>query len=167
MKLSKVAAPCGSQTIRGLAGLGLTVLALLAAVSAQAEDAAKPAPAAAPAKAAPAAVAAKPAATPAAPKPVATKPAPVMPAECVRTGQRVIAALARDDTGAASQFHAFYVNFKCSPTQLAQAFGCLVNLQTANPSVANPAPEHVSQCWNDPATVPKVAPPPPPPQPPQ
>lgn len=87
--------------------------------------------------------------------------APSEPAECVRTGQRVIAALARDDSGAASQFHNFYVAFKCPPHRLAQAFGCLVNLQAANPGLNNPSPEQVAQCWDDPATLPKVQPQPP------
>jgi len=77
--------------------------------------------------------------------------------ECVRTGQRVIAALAREDSGAASQFHTFYTAFSCSPTHLAQAFGCLVNLQTANPGLSNPTPEQVSQCWDEPAVIPKIS----------
>lgn len=85
-------------------------------------------------------------------------------AECVRTGQRVIATLARDDSGAASQFYNFYSTaFKCPPQKLAQAFGCLVNLQTVNPGLANPSPEQVAQCWNDPATPPRVLPQPQPP----
>lgn len=84
------------------------------------------------------------------------------PAECVRTGQRVIAALARDDSGAATQFYTFYSAFKCPPKHLAEAFGCLVELQTQNSSISNPSPEQVSQCWNDPATVPVVKPEPPP-----
>lgn len=82
-------------------------------------------------------------------------------AECVRTGQRVIAALARDDSGAAEQFHTFYTAFKCPPQHLAQAFGCLVALQTQHPNISNPSPEQVTQCWEDPATIPAVKPEPP------
>ncbi|MFM8331364.1 MAG: hypothetical protein ACKN9T_06720 [Candidatus Methylumidiphilus sp.] len=190
MKLSNVAAPRGQQTLCGLANIGWALLAVLANPVALAEDPtktavapAKPAAAdAAPsAKHAPAsertqgdaikatatepttgtvAAATKPAPTA---KPAPAKPVPAVPAECVRTGQRVIAALARDDTGAASQFFAFYNSFKCPPPHLAQAFGCLVNLQTVNPGLANPTQEQVAQCWTDPATPPKVIPPPPPP----
>ena len=76
--------------------------------------------------------------------------------ECVRTGQRVIAALAREDSGAASQFHTFYAAFSCSPAHLAQAFGCLVNLQTANPGLSNPTPEQVTECWDEPTVIPKI-----------
>lgn len=142
-----------SSRIRGrsrrLSGAAVALLAGLAASSAWAENAAGAKPQAA----APAPVPAK--ATPAA-KPA---PKPVGPAECVRTGQRVIAALARDDSGAASQFHTFYTAFKCPPQHLAQAFGCLVGLQTKNPSISNPSPEQVSQCWDDPTTIPEVKPP--------
>ncbi len=94
----------------------------------------------------------------------AKKPAPKTdpgPPECMRVGQRVIAALARDDSGAARQFYDFYTAFKCPPQHLPRAFGCLVALQTTNPSLASPSPEHVTQCWEDPSTVPVVQPPPP------
>ncbi|MGZ8216925.1 hypothetical protein [Methylomagnum sp.] len=132
---------------RRLSGAGLALLMGLAASSAWAENAAGAKPQAAapvPAKAAP----------PAKPHPKFTGPA-----ECTRTGQRVIAALARDDSGAASQFHTFYTAFKCPPQHLAQSFGCLVGLQTKNPSISNPSPEQVAQCWNDPSTIPEVKPP--------
>ena len=78
---------------------------------------------------------------------------PTVPAECVRTGQRVIAALARDDSGAAGQFYAFYDAFDCARPHLAQAFGCLVKLQSANPGLSNPSPEQVNQCWDNPASA--------------
>jgi hypothetical protein len=167
MNLYRIATP---RAVRN-AGLGMLVLAAMPFSYAWAE-----APAAAPAKTeAPAAAPAKteapattaPAKTESAPAPAklaakAAAPAkpsvPAAPAECVRTGQRVIAALARDDTNAAMQFFTFYNAFKCSPTHLSQAFACLVKLQTANPGLANPAQEQVNQCWNDPAIVPKVAP---------
>ena len=111
---------------------------------------------------------------PAAPSPEAPNPAPAKlpppvkpkpktapePAECVRTGQRVIAALARDDSGAANEFHNFYIAFKCPPQHLAQAFGCLVGLQTQHPNISNPSAEQVTQCWEDPSTIPEVKPPP-------
>ncbi len=84
-----------------------------------------------------------------------------MPAECARTGQRVVAALARDDTGAASQFFSFYNAFKCPPAHLSQAFGCLVKFQAANPAISNPSPDAVSQCWSDPSALPSVPPAPP------
>lgn len=132
---------------RRFTGAGLVLLAGLVAQSAWAENAAgaKPqAAASAPAKAAP----------PAKPKPKFTGPA-----ECLRTGQRVVAALARDDSGAASQFFTFYTAFKCPPAHLAQAFGCLVGLQTKNPTISNPSPEQVAQCWDDPSTIPEVKPP--------
>ena len=83
--------------------------------------------------------------------------------ECVRTGQRVIGALARDDSSAANQFFAFYLAFKCPPEHLAQAFGCLVELQASAPNLANPSPDHIAQCWDNPTTPPP--PPPPPPEP--
>ena len=81
-----------------------------------------------------------------------------VPAECVRTGQRVISALARDDSGAAGQFYSFYAAFDCSKSHLAQAFGCLVKLQNANPGLSNPSPEQVKQCWENPAAVPTASP---------
>lgn len=138
-------------------------LASLLALNVNAEEPAKQAaPAAAPAPTAQQAAVPAQAAAPAA-KTVATttkakaKPAaPVEPPECIRTGQRVIAALARDDSGAASQFHKFYEAFRCPPTRLAQAFGCLVNLQEANPGLNNPTPDQVEGCWDDPTTLPKV-----------
>lgn len=132
-------------------------LASLMALNVNAEEPAKPA---APTQAA--APTAKPAISPVKAK---AKPAvPAEPPECIRTGHRVIAALARDDSGAASQFHKFYEAFRCPPTRLAQAFGCLVNLQTANPGLNNPTPEQVEGCWDDPATLPKVEAPKPPAQ---
>lgn len=134
---------------RRLSSAGLALLVGLAGPSAWAEDAAGAKPQAAPPVSTPAKAA--PAAKPA--------PKPVGPAECVRTGQRVIAALARDDSGAASQFFTFYTAFKCPPQHLAQAFGCLVGLQTKNPSISNPSPEQVAQCWADPSTIPEVKPP--------
>lgn len=85
---------------------------------------------------------------------------PVTSPECTRTGHRVIAALARDDSGAALQFHTFYAAFKCPAQHLAHAFGCLVNLQTAVPNLSNPSPQQVAACWEDPATPPKAPPPP-------
>jgi hypothetical protein len=161
MKFSSVALPRAAHGLCGLAGLGLVVLAAMPTSAALAGE--KDAqPAAAPANPAPAA---KPAPAPAAPAPA--KPAPTakpasaaLPVECVRTGQRVAAALARDDSGTAGQFHNFYVAFKCPPQRLAQAFGCLVNLQAANPGLTNPSPEQVTQCWDDPVPVPKTPPPP-------
>lgn len=172
MKFWSVAIP-RANPIHAIAGVGLVLFASLSGVNAYAEEPAKPpaapAPAAQPAPpaaAAPKAAPAKPAQPPAAQASMAktkAKPAvPAEPAECVRTGQRVIAALARDDSGAASQFHTFYEAFKCPPQRLAQAFGCLVNLQTANPSLNNPSHEQVTECWNDPATLPKVEAPKPP-----
>jgi hypothetical protein len=153
MNLRSVATPRAAHRSCGLAGLGLIVLAAMPFSNAAADPPADPA-------AKPAAEAAKPADPPT--KQAKQSAAPAAPAECVRTGQRVIAALARDDTGAASQFFAFYNAFKCAPPHLAQAFACLVKLQAANPGLSNPSPEQVAQCWNDPATVPKVLPPPPP-----
>jgi hypothetical protein len=70
----------------------------------------------------------------------------------------VIAALARDDSGAANEFHNFYIAFKCPPQHLAQAFGCLVGLQTQHPNISNPSAEQVAQCWEDPTTIPEVKP---------
>lgn len=186
MKSRNVASPHAIKGIRGLVGLGLLAFAAMPVSPAFAEKdsqpVAAPAPAVPPAPApapAPASVApvAKPAPTPVpAPAAAPAKPAPAksvvpaksvgasLPVECVRTGQHVIAALARDDSGTASQFHNFYVAFKCPPQQLAQAFGCLVKLQTANPGLTNPSPEQVRECWEDPSTLPKVLPPPPPAQ---
>ena len=134
-----------SKNTRGFAGIGLVMLAAAPAAPVFAQDAQ------------PAAASAKPA-TPVKPaQPAKAKSAAALgPAECVRTGQRVISALARDDSGAASQFHTFYVAFKCSPQHLAQAFGCLVNLQSVTPGLSNPSPEQVKQCWDDPSVLPKV-----------
>jgi vacuolar-type H+-ATPase subunit I/STV1 len=87
------------------------------------------------------------------------KAAALVPAECVRTGERVIAALSRDDAGAANQFFNFYNTFKCSQPHLAQAFGCLVKFQTTNPAIANPSVEAIKQCWDDPSSLPKAPPP--------
>jgi len=95
---------------------------------------------------------------PAAPPPQEAQPAPAAaptwPPECVRTGERVIGALARDDTGVAEQFHAFYRAFRCPELQLARAFGCLVQFQDRAEDLTNPGPEEISACWRDPATVP-------------
>lgn len=148
MKSRSVAPTRAIKSIRSLAGTSLVLLATLQAASVLAAE-----PASAQTKAE-AAKAAKPKSA------VSTGPI-----ECVRLGQRVIAALARDDSGAANQFHNFYTAFKCSPQHLAQAFGCLVNLQAANPGLSNPLPEHVKQCWDDPATIPKVQQPQPPAEP--
>ena len=159
MKFWSVAMP-RAKSIHNIAGAGLVLFASWSAVDAYAEEAAKPPAAAqpaAPAKPIQPVAAAAPSAKPK-PKPAA----PAEPPECVRTGQRVVAALARDDSGAASQFHNFYAAFKCPPQRLALAFGCLVNLQTANPGLSNPTPEQVTQCWTDPATLPKVEAPKPP-----
>jgi hypothetical protein len=142
MKCWSVAASRPNRSHRALAGAGLALLVSLSASSVRAENAAG----------AKAEVSAK-AAHPAKPRAKAAEPA-----ECVRTGKRVIAALARDDSGAANQFHTFYTAFKCPPQHLAQAFGCLVGLQTQHPSISNPSPEQVSQCWEDPATIPEVKP---------
>ena len=171
MKLCSVATPRAVYRLPGLVGLGLIALAAMPFPCASAEPSAtatpaktEATPASSPAK--PPAPSAKPAAEAAkvvepAKAVVSSKPAaPSAPAECVRTGQRVIAALARDDTGAATQFFAFYNAFKCSPTHLTQAFACLVKLQAANPGLSNPSPEQVGQCWEDPAVIPKVLPPP-------
>jgi hypothetical protein len=94
-------------------------------------------------------------------KPAVTKTKPRLsgPVECIRTGQRTVAALARDDSGAATHFHAFYEAFNCPASQLAKAFGCLVNLQEKNPSISNPSPDQVEQCWANPSKTPEVAPP--------
>ena len=99
-------------------------------------------------------------------KPVASKIKPRLtgPVECIRTGQRTVAALARDDSGAATHFHAFYEAFNCPASQLAKAFGCLVNLQEKNPSISNPSPDQVEQCWANPSKTPEVAPPAEPPK---
>ncbi len=145
MKSRSLSNPIVLKSIRSLTGLGLVLLTAMPTASVFAEDQApSPAKTEAPAKPAKAKAAAS-----------------TGPVECVRLGQRVIAALARDDSGAANQFHNFYIAFKCSPQHLAQAFGCLVNLQAANPGLSNPLPEHVKQCWDDPATIPKVQPQPP------
>ncbi len=173
MKFWSVITPPASRAVPRLATIGLVVLAAWPASYAMAEDAPKPAAAATPA-ATPEATAIKPEkpTQPAKPENLApnpekispvlkpkAKPAPIVgTAECVRTGQRVIAALARDDSGTASQFHNFYAAFKCSQQHLAQAFGCLVNLQLANPGLSNPSQEQVTQCWEDPAVIPKVHP---------
>ena len=160
MKFWSVTTPPARRAIRGLATLGLVMLVATPVSNVLAEDAAKP----------PVAAASKPDAAPApAPKQAKptlavkakAKPATVLgTAECVRTGQRVIAALARDDSGAANQFHTFYTAFKCSPQHLAHAFGCLVNLQAAHPGLSNPSPEQVTECWEEPSEIPKVQPPP-------
>ena len=175
MKFWSVTTLPASRAVPRLATIGLVVLAAMPASYSMADDA--PKPAAAQPAATPEATAIKPEklAQPVQPakseslapnpdkisavlKPKA-KPAPAVgTAECVRTGQRVIAALARDDSGTASQFHNFYSAFKCSPQHLAQAFGCLVNLQLANPGLSNPPQEQVTQCWEDPAVIPKVHP---------
>jgi hypothetical protein len=174
MTLRSVATSRAAYRPCGLAGLGLIVLAAMPCSSAfaaeppaaPAKTEAAPTPAAkppAPEAVKPTAEAAKPAAVPTAPTKAVAKPtAPALPAECVRTGQRVVAALARDDTGAATQFYTFYNAFKCPLPHLAQAFACLAKLQAANPGLSNPSPEQVAQCWDDPATLPKVLPPPPP-----
>jgi hypothetical protein len=171
MKFWSVTTPPASRIIiGGFASLGLVVLAAMPVSYAVAEDAPKPAAATAAksepsAPKQPAAVAAKSdapsakSAKPVQPAKAKAKPATnVGTAECVRTGQRVIAALARDDSGAASQFHTFYTAFMCSPQHLAQAFGCLVNLQSAHPGLSNPTPEQVTQCWEDPLEMPAVLP---------
>jgi hypothetical protein len=164
--------PSATLGKRGHAVFTLALLAALPAAAPYAEEAAKATSASAktvpsPAKPAPhgkTEIAAKPAPAPAPVAVVKPKPGTLFPAECIRTGQRVIAALARDDSGAASQFHNFYTAFKCSPTHLAQSFGCLVTLQTSTPGLSNPSPEQVSLCWDNPSEPPKVpAPPPPPP----
>ncbi|MDD5034629.1 MAG: hypothetical protein PHE55_07695 [Methylococcaceae bacterium] len=147
MNFRRVAIPRGNKKIYCLFVFGLAALTAMPAVLAEETVPAKPTALNAPSK------------------PVANPPAkihvpkPVGPAECVRTGQRVIAALARDDSGAASQFHTFYTAFKCPQQHLAQSFGCLVNLQTANPGLSNPTPEQVKQCWDNPSEIPKEAPP--------
>ena len=162
MKFSSVATPRAIPRLCGWAGVGFVVLAAMSASPALAGDK-DPQPTAAPAPAnqAPAAKPAQPPA-PAAPNPApvkpvqAAKPGTPLPVECVRTGQRVIAALARDDSGTAGQFHNFYTAFKCPPQHLAQSFGCLVSLQNANPGLTNPSTEQVSQCWDDPAPASKT-----------
>lgn len=158
MKFWSVTAPSPNNLIRGLASTGLILLATLSASYAAEPDspaATKPQGAAAPKPALP-----TPAAKPALPAPAAKiKPKPQETAECIRIGQRVIAALAREDTGAASQFFNFYSAFKCSQTHLEQAFGCLASLQEANPGLSNPTQEQVTQCWKDPTVTPKVQPP--------
>jgi len=175
MKFWSAAIPHAQSNLTS-AKAALVVMASLCALPVYADEPAK-APAAQPAAPAPAAKPATPPpavakpSQPAAPAVQAAavaakvKPKPAAPSEspeCVRTGQRVIAALARDDSGAASQFHNFYEAFKCPPLHLAQAFGCLVNLQAANPGLNNPSPEQVNHCWNDPTTLPKVEAPKPP-----
>jgi hypothetical protein len=155
MKFWSVTAPPARRAIRGLATLGLVMLAATPVSNVLAGDAPKPS----------VATASKPDAQPAPHQPLPAKakakPATVSgTSECVRTGQRVIAALARDDSGAANQFHTFYMAFKCSPQHLAHAFGCLVNLQTAHPGLSNPSPEQVTECWEEPSEIPKVQPPP-------
>jgi hypothetical protein len=155
---------CANESIRGLAGMGLAALAIAAALPASAQEPAKP-PAAQEQAATPATARPAPKLAAEAKGKPAAKPAHIAPAECVRTGQRVIAALARDDTGAATQFFAFYNAFKCSQPHLIQAFGCLVKLQAANPSISNPSPDLVNQCWGDPSSIPEVPPPPPPAEP--
>lgn len=155
---------CANESIRGLAGAGLTAFALAAALPAWAEEPAKPAAAQEQAPTQPPAHAAQKPAADAKGK-AAAKTAFAASPECVRIGQRVIAALARDDTGPATQFFGFYNAFKCSQPHLIQAFGCLVKLQTANPSISNPSADLVNQCWNDPGATPNVPPPPPPAEP--
>jgi hypothetical protein len=158
MKFWSVNTPPARRAILGLALFGLVMLAATPVSNVLAEDAPKP----------PAAAASKPDAPPATkqarlalPAKAKAKPATVLgTAECVRTGQRVIAALARDDSGAANQFHTFYMAFKCSPQHLAHAFGCLVNLQAAHPGLSNPSPEQVTECWEEPSEIPKVLLPP-------
>jgi hypothetical protein len=142
MKCWSVAAARIHQRRRALTGAGLALFLGLAHSSAWAAD---PAPA-------------KPAAPAKAVQPAKPHPKFTGPAECIRTGQRVIAALARDDSGTANQFYTFYTAFKCPTQHLAQAFGCLVGLQTKNPGISNPSPEQVTQCWDDPATIPEVKP---------
>jgi hypothetical protein len=128
--------------VRGLAGIGLAGLAVLSAPFVLADNAPK---ATAPAKAVQ-------------PSTPGSKISP-WPTECDRMGQRIIAALVRDDPGAANQFFNFYTAFKCPPQQLAKSFGCLVKLQNANPDLTNPSPEQVAQCWVDPSTTPEIKPP--------
>jgi len=169
MKFCRVTTPSVNNAILGLVKIGLFVLMLVPASIVVADNAPNT----------PSASAAKPETTatnPVKPAPVVktvstipaanvasnqTKPSsvarPKAKPECVRTGQRVIAALARDDSGAASQFHTFYSAFNCSSAHLAQAFGCLVNLQTANPGLSNPTLEQVTQCWDDPTVIPKIS----------
>ena len=165
MKFWRSAPPASSVTL-GLSALGFILLTAMPLCSALAEDASKPNT---PAQAKPESQAGKTAKSEGivskagqAVKSKAKAPVISGSAECVRTGQRVIAALARDDSGAASQFHTFYTAFKCSPQNLALSFGCLVNLQKANPGLSNPSQEQVSQCWEQPSEIPKVLPPPPP-----
>ena len=155
MKFWSVATPPVRNVTAALGCVGLIALMALPAFPVQAEETAKASPAT-PAKAD--AQAAKPAKTT---KPVPlpklkARPANQGTAECVRTGQRVIAALARDDSGAASQFHTFYAAFGCSAPHLAQAFGCLVNLQASHPGLSNPSPEQVTHCWESPQETPVV-----------
>lgn len=153
MKLRSVAVYRAIDRGLCLVGIGLILVAAVAGSEASAEN--EPKPGARPSKTVPASKQKPPQKTDA-----KTDPGPP---ECMRIGQRVIAALARDDSGAAGQFYAFYTAFKCPQQRLSQSFGCLVNLQTTNPSFANPSPEHVTQCWEDPSTVPVVQPPPQPP----
>jgi len=143
-----------SKAIRNAIGAG-AALACLSAVTAYAEETPPAASVPAETSATPPANSAK-TAQPMA-KPAKAKAAlPAEQPECIRTGQRVITALARDDSGAATQFHKFYEAFKCPEPRLTQAFRCLVNLQTANPGLTNPTPEQVAQCWQNPAALPRV-----------
>lgn len=161
MKFWSVATPLVRNVTVAFGCVGLIALMALPVSPVHAEETAKASPAS-PAKTD--AQAAKPAK--AAKQVTVNKPVPVPKlkarpayqgtAECLRTGQRVIAALARDDSGAASQFHTFYAAFGCSAPHLAQAFGCLVNLQASNPGLSNPSPEQVTQCWESPQETPVV-----------
>ncbi|MGH9894597.1 MAG: hypothetical protein ACREA0_21985 [bacterium] len=149
MKLRSVAVYRAIDRGLRLVGVGLILVAGVSGSEASAEN--EPKPGAGPSKTVPA-----PKQKPPRKADAKTNPGPP---ECMRIGQRVIAALARDDSGAAGQFYAFYTAFKCPQQRLSQSFGCLVNLQTTNPSLANPSPEHVAQCWDDPSAVPVVQPP--------
>ena len=152
MKFWSVATPLVRNVTVALGCVGLIALMALPSSPVQAEETAKASPAKADAQAAKPAKATKPVPAPK----LKARPAYQGTAECERTGQRVIAALARDDSGAASQFHTFYVAFGCSAPHLAQAFGCLVNLQASNPGLSNPSPEQVTQCWESPQETPVV-----------
>ena len=167
MKFWSVSTPPTSSVSLGLSVLSFIILAAMPLTPSMAEDAAKPAaPTAVKPDSQPAATKSAPSSKPENPasksaqssKPKAKQPGALVSAECERTGKRVVAALARDDSGAASQFYTFYTAFKCSPQALASAFGCIVNLQKDKPDVYNPKPEEINQCWEQPSVIPKDLP---------
>lgn len=87
---------------------------------------------------------------------------PALREDCAWLGQRIVSLLVRDDAMTGNDFVPFYQRFGCPEEHLSKAFGCVVGFGIAeNEALA----DRVAQCWTDPATKPRVAPPAPKPSP--